>query len=234
MPAASTAWEANSSGRMTRGTGPSVRVRSSVSTLRRATTPSGWAKVNDRWLAPPVRVQDGPLTISTPSSHRPFGLTRPSRGGRLLLEGSHVDHEAVLHVTSQEPLVGLVDLLDRDQLGVRHDAALGAEVEHLLGLGDAADPGPGELAARQEEAEGGDRQRLLGGTHQAERAVELQKLEVGVDVVPGRYTVEDEVEARFAPGHLARVLRHHDLVRAEALAVLDFARRGGEQHDPGA
>src|SRR6185369_4469653 len=36
----------------------------------------------------------------------------------LLLERRHVDHEAVFDVAPQHPLVGLVDLLDGDQLDV--------------------------------------------------------------------------------------------------------------------
>jgi hypothetical protein len=56
----------------------------------------------------------------------------------------HVDDEAVLHVALQQPLVGLVDLLHRDELDVGGDVVLAAEVEHLLGLADAADERAGD------------------------------------------------------------------------------------------
>jgi hypothetical protein len=65
--------------------------------------------------------------------------SRASPASSLALERRHVDREAVLHVRFHEPVVGLVDALDGDDLDVRGDAVLAAEVEHLLGLRDAAD-----------------------------------------------------------------------------------------------
>src|SRR4030095_4804466 len=56
-----------------------------------------------------------------------------------LLEARQVDREPVLHVALHRALVGLVHLLDRDDLDIGDDAVLAAVVEHLLGLGDAAD-----------------------------------------------------------------------------------------------
>ena len=47
---------------------------------------------------------------------------------------------------------GLVDLLDRDHLDVGHDPALGAEVEHLLGLVNPADQRRGDAAPRRRSA----------------------------------------------------------------------------------
>jgi hypothetical protein len=55
------------------------------------------------------------------------------------IERRHVDREAVLHVGLDHPFVRLVDLLDRDDLDVGRNVVLAAEVEHLLGLGNAAD-----------------------------------------------------------------------------------------------
>ena len=69
----------------------------------------------------------------------------------LRLERGEVDHEAVLHVAPQQPLVRLVDPLDRDDLDVRDDPALGAEVEHLLGLANTADERPGDPPAPGDE-----------------------------------------------------------------------------------
>ena len=47
----------------------------------------------------------------------------------------------------KQPLVGFVDLLDRDDFDIGGDVVLPAEVEHLLGFGDAADGRTGEAAA---------------------------------------------------------------------------------------
>src|SRR2546425_2087359 len=56
---------------------------------------------------------------------------------RRLLQGGHVDDEAVLHVALRQPVVGFVDPLDWNHLDVGRDPVLGAEVQHLLGLPDA-------------------------------------------------------------------------------------------------
>ena len=58
-----------------------------------------------------------------------------------LFEAGHVDYEAVFYVALQEAVVGFVDLLDGDYFYVAGDVVLAAEVEHLLGFGDAADGG---------------------------------------------------------------------------------------------
>jgi len=71
----------------------------------------------------------------------------------LLLQGRHVDDEAVFHVASEHPLVSHVDLLDRDLLDVGHDAVLPAEIEHLLGLPDPTDQRTGELPTPEDQVE---------------------------------------------------------------------------------
>jgi hypothetical protein len=43
---------------------------------------------------------------------------------------------------TQELSATVVDLLDADELDVRDDVLRGAEIEHFLRLGDAADPEP--------------------------------------------------------------------------------------------
>jgi hypothetical protein len=53
-------------------------------------------------------------------------------------ERGRVDHEAVPHVAGDDAIVGLVDLLAGDDLDVGTQVVLGAEVEHLLRLPDAA------------------------------------------------------------------------------------------------
>src|SRR5208282_3907716 len=55
---------------------------------------------------------------------------------RLLLERSHIDGKAVLHIGLEHSLVGFVNLLDWDHFDIGGDVVLSAEVEHLLSLGD--------------------------------------------------------------------------------------------------
>jgi len=50
--------------------------------------------------------------------------------------------EPAADVTGHDPVVGLVDPVGVDHLDFGADPVLAAEVEHLLGLGDAADPRP--------------------------------------------------------------------------------------------
>ena len=106
-----------------------------------------------------------------------------------------------------------------------------AEIEHLLGLGDAADAGAREVTARHDHAEGMDRQRLLRYADEAERAVELEEGHVGVEVMLGRDAVQDEVEGATMLGHRGGVGGNDDLMGAEAEAVGDLGRGGGEEHD---
>ena len=61
---------------------------------------------------------------------------------------------------------------------------LGAEIEHLLGLADAADAGAGDAARRfGSRPKTVDRQRFFRRADQSQRAVALQQLEIGVEVV---------------------------------------------------
>ena len=122
-----------------------------------------------------------------------------------------------------QPLVGFVDLLDRNDLDVGGDVVLAAEVEHLLGFGEAADERAREAAAREDEAEDGDGQRLLWRAHHGDVAVAAQQVDVGVDVVFGGHGVEDEVEAAGVLGHLVGVARDDNLIGAEAQSVVLLA-----------
>src|SRR5882762_9796412 len=67
--------------------------------------------------------------------------SKPRRTGKMavLLKRSHVDDEAVLHVALEQAIVRFVDLLNLDELDIGSDSVLGAEVQHLLGLPNAAD-----------------------------------------------------------------------------------------------
>ena len=57
----------------------------------------------------------------------------------ILLQRRHVDDVAESHFGLLDMLVGVVDLLDRDNLDVRADPVFGAEVQHLLRVGQVAD-----------------------------------------------------------------------------------------------
>src|SRR6476660_599162 len=55
----------------------------------------------------------------------------------LRLERRHVDGEAVFHIGLEQSPVSFVDLLNGDDFDISSDVVLAAEVEHVLGLGDA-------------------------------------------------------------------------------------------------
>src|SRR3954451_11755143 len=78
----------------------------------------------------------------------PGGVDRvmPASGDR-----RGVDDEAVADVGGEHSLIRLVDVLRLDDLDLCGDAVLGAEVEHLLRLRDAADHGPGERAPSSDQ-----------------------------------------------------------------------------------
>src|SRR5579872_837197 len=91
-----------------------------------------------------------------------------------LLQSSHINHKAIFHVALDEPVVGLVDLLNGDQLDVRGDSVLSAEVQHLLGFADAADCGTGQAASLHNQTEAIDWRWLWRRADQGHGAVELQ------------------------------------------------------------
>src|SRR4051794_33488378 len=68
-------------------------------------------------------------------------------GAPHISEGPGVDNESVADVGRQHALVRLVDLVGGNHFDVGADVVLGAEVEHFLGLRDAADHGAGEGAS---------------------------------------------------------------------------------------
>ena len=83
------------------------------------------------------------LVVETPQPNLVAGMkwllgVYAKRVPRLFQRG-HVDHEAVAHIILNQPLVCLVDRLDRHHLDVADDLVRGAEVYHLLGFRDAAD-----------------------------------------------------------------------------------------------
>ncbi len=126
----------------------------------------------------------------------------------------------------------MVDLLDVDHLDVRDDAVLGAEIEHLLRFGDAADQRSGNrLAPENQHADVRRRVGMFGHADQAHRAVAPEQRGEGVEIMACRDRVEDEVEAAGMRRHLLGVARHDHLVGAEIERVLPLAVRGGEGDD---
>src|SRR6266576_2095456 len=79
----------------------------------------------------------------------------------LTFERSHIDREAVLHIGLEQSLVSLVDLLDWDDFDISGYVVLPAEIEHLVGFGDAANGRTGKAAAAHDQAECRNGERLL-------------------------------------------------------------------------
>src|SRR5258707_11048883 len=123
--------------------------------------------------------------------------SKPRRTGKMavLLERSHIDDEAVLYVALEQAIISFIDLLDFDEFDIGSDAVLGAEIEHLLGLANAADGRAGEAVAPDDQIESGHREGLLRRTNHAHRPIALEQAEVGVDVVIGGNRIQDEIEA---------------------------------------
>src|SRR5205823_14063587 len=68
-----------------------------------------------------------------------------------LSQPRHVDHEPIFDVTLQHPLIGFVDLLHRNHLDLARNSAVGAEIEHLLRLGNSPDQRAGKAPASPDE-----------------------------------------------------------------------------------
>src|SRR5262245_15209735 len=78
------------------------------------------------------------------------GLARTPLGSARF-QTREVDHETIAHVVLEHALVSNVDLLIGNHLDIGGDIVLGAEVEHLLGLADAADQRAGQASPRRRE-----------------------------------------------------------------------------------
>nr|GFD54090.1 hypothetical protein [Tanacetum cinerariifolium] len=85
------------------------------------------------------------------------------------------DYEAVLYVALQHALVGFVDVLNVNDLNIRHNVVLGAEVEHLLRFGNAANERARHPAALGDEVEGMQMRRLSGHPQQNHSTIEAQQ-----------------------------------------------------------
>src|SRR5207249_487721 len=138
-----------------------------------------------------------------------------------------------LHIGLEQPLVGFVDLLNRNDFHIGVDVVFAAKVEHLLCFGDAANHRAGETASPNDEAECRDAQRLRRSADKRKIALDAEQVDVGVDVVVGGDGVENEIEAALVLFHLVGVARDNDFVGAKAERVLFLVRRGGEDNDVG-
>ena len=98
---------------------------------------------------------------------------------------------------------------------------LAAEIEHLLGFGDA-DVGTGKTAAAHDQRESGHGQRFRRSTDNREIAVATQQAEISVDVMIGGNGVEDEIEALIVLLHFVGIARDDDRVGAETKRILFF------------
>src|SRR3546814_9561647 len=93
---------------------------------------------------------------------------------------------------------------------------LGAEVEHFLSLGNAADQRTADFPARINQMLELQHRRRVRYDEQRQRAFALEHVQVGIDVMRRRDTVENAVEAFRMNLHLVLVLRNHDFSRAKA------------------
>ncbi len=107
---------------------------------------------------------------------------------------------------------------------------LGAEVEHLLGLGDAADVGACQHPRLAREPADAERRRVRGKADVDQDAVRLEEPQDAVEVDAVGHGAEDQVEAAAELPH-AGVVLGGDVVRgAEAEAVVTLGERAA-QHD---
>ena len=139
----------------------------------------------------------------------------------------------VLYVVLYYSVVGFVELVYCDHFDVGDDVVFGAIVEHLLGLGHAADHGAGEAVAVSDKGEAGDGGGGVGEAYLAEGAVKAEEGEVVVEVVGGGDAVEDEVVLGFFGGHGGFVPGDDDVVGTESAGVGLFAGGGGEEGNVG-
>mmetsp|Transcript_131796 Transcript_131796/g.421717 ORF Transcript_131796/g.421717 Transcript_131796/m.421717 type:complete len:470 (-) Transcript_131796:64-1473(-) len=138
----------------------------------------------------------------------------------LLIEGAlEVQHEALPRIIRGiQGGVDLVQLLHKHHLDVGVDAIAGAEVDNLLGVGDAADHRHDHGRARERELAdllGVDRRREAGVHAQEHVFATLGKQDlVGRPVVSCGDGVQDKVQAASTCRHGRRIRRGHIIYRA--------------------
>ncbi|MNF85279.1 hypothetical protein D3C84_676670 [compost metagenome] len=105
----------------------------------------------------------------------------------------------------------------------------GAEIQHFLGFGDAANQGAGQYAAAHHQFASVYRWLYrLDQPHQNVHTVEAQGIEVGIEVVLHRNGVEQEVEMARGCLHLFGIGGDDDVVRTLAASFFSLACRSGE------
>jgi hypothetical protein len=117
----------------------------------------GWSRHGDVSVRiAPIKMLTEPRTIRRRVYRISAGYGRTASSYQLccLLQGCHVDDEAIFDVVLLHPIVGGFDLLHGDGFDVCDDVTLCAEVEKPLGIGDASDEGAGEASAQANQ--GGD------------------------------------------------------------------------------
>jgi len=130
-------------------------------------------------------------------------------------------------------VVGGGDVFAGDDLHLRHHAVGRAEVQHLLGFGDAADLGARQHLVAIGQARQPQRARVLGQTDIDEHAAGLQQLQHRVQVGHRRHRRDHQVEtaAQFPQplGFTGRVI----VAGTEAQAVVLLAHGLADHHDLG-
>jgi hypothetical protein len=132
----------------------------------------------------------------------------------LRFKRSHINGEAILHIGLEQSVISLVDLLDGDDFYIGGDVMFATKVEHFLCLGNASDGRAREAATPQQETKGGDGKRFRRCADKGYVAVAAKELDVGVNVVFGRDSVEDEVKAAGVLLHLVSITGNNNIVSA--------------------
>src|SRR5690606_18485468 len=180
-------------------------------------------------------VHAGSLATTWRTRHGcPRGSACRSQARIVGLDGGGVDDEPVAHVAVDHPVVGVVDLVGGDDLDLGADAVLGAELQHLLGLGDAADHGTGQRAPERGQMEAAQGGGVLRHAELDEGAVAAQQAQILLHRQVGGDGVEDQVEAVAQLAEGLVVGGGVVVVGAEALAVLLLAQRMAQHRDLGA
>ena len=112
-----------------------------------------------------------------------------------LTQGLHVDDETVPHVPLQCPLIRLIHLLDRNQLDIGRNVMVGAVIEHVLRLAQAAHAGTRKAPSFENERERFNFQCLGRDPDHREHAVAAYELEVGVHIVGRGDRIKDKIES---------------------------------------
>ena len=157
---------------------------------------------------------------------------RGTRASRAFGERGGVDDVAVAHARIHDVVVSLRDVLAADHLDLRDDAVRGAEVEHLLGLGDAADLGARERLAAVDEGAQRQGDGLGRQAHVDEDAVGAQRGHVACVVQAlGGHGAQDQVEGTAQGLEHAFLAGRVEVVGAEAAGIGLLGTAMGDDRD---